>query len=75
MNGLEVCRCRVDQAMVRHVALILLAFVVLQHLRLHPKETLGETKDRLQREVMAKGWTPPSPLRGPVAASRVLIRC
>ncbi|MGC8947464.1 MAG: transposase [Anaerolineae bacterium] len=75
LSGLGACQCRVDQAMVRHMALVLLAFVVLQPLRLHPKETLGETKDRLQREVMAKGWTPPSPLRGPVAASRVLIGC
>lgn len=73
--GLGACQCRVDQAMVRHVALVLLAFIVLQRLRLHPKETLGEVKDRLQREVMAGGRMPPSPLRGKIAASQVLIGC
>ena len=48
-SGLAACRCRVDQALVRHVAFVMIAFVVLQRLRRHPKETLGEVKDRLHR--------------------------
>ena len=31
--GLEACQCRVDQAMVHHVGLVLLTFVVLQMMR------------------------------------------
>jgi len=74
-SGLGACQCRVDQAMVRHIALAFLAFVVLQRLRRHPKETLGEVKDRLQREVMTGGVAAPPPLRGKVVASQVLIGC
>jgi SRSO17 transposase len=66
-SGLGACQCRVDQAMVRHVAFVLIAFVVLQRLRLRPKETLGEVKDRLQRRVMTNGARPPAPLKGKVA--------
>ena len=60
--GLAACQCRVNQALVRHVALALIAFVVLQQLRLRPKETLGEVKDRLQREVITSGLAAPRPL-------------
>jgi hypothetical protein len=66
-NGLAACQCRVDQALVRHVALAFIGFVVLQRLRLHPKETLGEAKDRLQREAMTGGLPAPAPLKGKVA--------
>src|SRR5262249_45754024 len=50
--GLEACQCRVSQAMERHVALVLLAFVVLQQLRLDPSETGGEVKRRLHLSVI-----------------------
>jgi SRSO17 transposase len=52
-SGLAACQTRGDQALVRHVACVLIAAIALQQLRLHPKETLGEVKDRLQREAMA----------------------
>jgi putative transposase len=71
-SGLAACQCRVDQAMVRHVAFVLLAFIVLQRLRLHPKETLGEVKDRLQREVMSGGLPVPETLKGKVAVQQLL---
>jgi len=52
LAGLEACQCRVSQAMERHVALVLLAFVVLQQLRLAPSETVGEVKRRLHLTVI-----------------------
>jgi SRSO17 transposase len=70
-SGLAACQCRVDQALVRHVALVLIAFVILQRLRLHPKETLGEVKDRLQRELITGGLPAPRPLRGKVALAQL----
>ena len=54
------------------VAFVLIAFVALQWLRLHPKETLGEVKDRLQREVMTNGVAAPKPLSGRVAINQLL---
>ena len=71
-SGLAACQCRVDQALVRHVALVLIAFVVLQRLRLHPKETLGEVKERLQRELFTGGMPAPAPLQGKVPAAQLL---
>ena len=41
LSGLGACQCRIDQAMVRHVAFALITFTVLQVLRLSPKEALG----------------------------------
>ena len=70
--GLAACQCRVDQAMVRHVAFVLIAFIVLQRLRRHPEETLGEVKDRLQREVMTGGLPAPVSLKGKVATNQLL---
>jgi hypothetical protein len=58
--------------LVRHVALALIGFVLLQRLRLHPKETLGEVKDRLQREVMTGGLPALEPLGGKVATAHLL---
>lgn len=52
LAGLGACQCRVPQAMERHVALVLLAFVVLQQARLDPSETVGEVKRRLQLAVI-----------------------
>jgi hypothetical protein len=69
--GLAACQSRVNQAMVRHVAFVLIAFIVLQRLRLHPKETLGEVKDRLQRNVFTGGLPAPRPLQGKVATSQL----
>ena len=66
-SGLAACQCRANQALVRHVAFVLIAFIVLQQLRLHPKETLGEVKDRLQLEAMTGGLPVPEPLKGKVA--------
>ena len=61
--GLGACQCWVDQALVRHVALVFLAFVVLQVLRRAPRETAGAVKARWQDEVLRDGQTPPPPLR------------
>ncbi len=50
--------CCVNQTLVRHVAL------VLQRLRLHPKEISGEVKARLQRELFTGGMSPLFPFAG-----------
>jgi hypothetical protein len=55
LAGLSACQCRVPQAMERHVALVLLAFVVLQQARLDPSETVGEVKRRLHLAVIQDG--------------------
>lgn len=72
LAGLGACQCRVDQAMVRHVALCLMTFTVLQLLRLRPEETLGEVKERLQQQVISGGMQPPTPLRGKVPRTELL---
>ena len=61
--GLAAGQCWVDQALVRPVALVFLAFVVLQVLRRAPQETVGAVKARWQGEVLRDGQTPPPPLR------------
>lgn len=61
--GLEACQCWVDQAMVRHVALVLLTFVVLQLLRRSANEPVGTVKERWQLAVIRAGEAPPTPLR------------
>jgi hypothetical protein len=61
--GLEACQCWVDQAMVRHVALVLLTFVVLQLLRRSASEAVGAVKERWQLAVIRAGEAPPRPLR------------
>lgn len=63
LAGLGACQCWVDQALVRHVALVFLAFVVLQVLRRDPQETVGAVKTRWQGEILRDGQTPPHPLR------------
>lgn len=65
--GLEACQARLDQALVRHVAFVLLTFVVLQVLRRHPEETLGAVKERLQLEVVRGHAAPSAPLRAKAA--------
>jgi SRSO17 transposase len=59
---LEACQCWVDQAMVRHVALVLLTFVTLQLLRHSPDEPVGTVKERWQVAVIQDGERPPPPL-------------
>jgi hypothetical protein len=61
--GLEASQCRVDQAMVRHVSLVLLAFVVLQMMRRSPEESVGSLKERWQLEVIRDGESPPRLLK------------
>jgi hypothetical protein len=61
--GLEACQCWVDQAMVRHVGLVLLTFVVLQLLRTTPTESVGAVKERWQLAVLCDGEVAPPPLR------------
>jgi DDE superfamily endonuclease len=63
LAGLAACQAWVDQALVRHVALVFLAFVVLQLLRRDPQETAGAVKARWQAEVLRDGQAPPPPLR------------
>jgi hypothetical protein len=69
--GLEACQCWTDQAMVRHVALVLLGFVVLQRLRIHPGEPLAQVKERWQLAVTRQGELPPPPLKACPAHLRV----
>lgn len=61
--GLEACQCWVDQAMIRHVALVLLGFVVLQIMRIHPAETVAAVKQRWLLEMVRAGQSPPAPLK------------
>ena len=61
--GLATWQGWVDQAMVRHVALVCLTFVALQLLRRDPQETVGAVKARWHDEVLRDGQTPPPPLR------------
>jgi hypothetical protein len=60
--GLGACQCFTDAAMVRHVALVLLTFVVLQQLRLDPTESISAVKERWQLGITCQGERPPSPL-------------
>jgi hypothetical protein len=57
--GLEACQCRVDQAMVCHVGLVLLTFVVLQMMVRSPGESVGGVKERWQLRIAQNGESPP----------------
>jgi DDE superfamily endonuclease len=61
--GLGACQCWTDQAMVRHVGLVLIGFVVLQQLRTHPSESLAAVKERCQLAITRQEEPPPAPLR------------
>lgn len=61
--GLGACQGWVDQAMVRHVGMVLLAFVVLQWLRLTPEESLAAVKERWQLAALQHGQAALAPLR------------
>ena len=71
LAGLEACQCWADPALVRHVALVFLTFVVLQRLRHDPQETVGAVKGYWQGEVLRDGQAPPPPLRAAPLAFRV----
>jgi hypothetical protein len=57
--------------MVRHIALVLLAFVVLQRLRLDPAEPIATVKERWQLAITRQQERPPAPLKGCPAHLRV----
>ena len=61
--ALGACQCFTDAAMVRHVALVLLAFVVLQQLRHDPSESIAAVKERWQLTITRQGQPPPIPLK------------
>jgi hypothetical protein len=61
--GLGACQCWTDAAMVRHVALVLVGFVVLQQLRLDQTESGAAVKERWQLTVTRQGEQPPAPLK------------
>ena len=63
LAGLATCQSYVDQAMVRHVALVMVSYVVLQLLRTDPSETVDGVKERWQLQVLTGGMAPPQPLR------------
>jgi SRSO17 transposase len=60
--ALEACQCWCNQAFVRHVALVLLAFVALQRLRQRPDECVSQVKHRWQLAVIQQGERRPAPL-------------
>jgi hypothetical protein len=62
-TGLETCHCWTDVALVRHVGVVFLTFVVLQLLRVTPDECVGAVKERWQLAVLRDGEVPPAPLR------------
>jgi hypothetical protein len=62
-TGLGACQCYTDAAMVRHVGLVLLGFVVVQHLRTHPGESVAAVKERWQLTLTHQGQPPPAPLK------------
>jgi hypothetical protein len=61
--SLEACQCWADVALVRHVSLVFLTFVVLQLLRQLHTESVGAVKERWQLAVIQAGEVPPAPLR------------
>jgi hypothetical protein len=61
--SLEACQCWADVALVRHVSLVFLTFVVLQSLRQSHNESVSAVKERWQLAVIQAGEVPPAPLR------------
>jgi hypothetical protein len=61
--SLEGCQCWADVALVRHVGLVFLTFVVLQLLRHSGGESVGAVKERWQLAVIQAGEGSPAPLR------------
>jgi hypothetical protein len=56
--GLEACQCWVDQALVRHVARGLVAFVVVHLLRQTTDEPVAAVKERWQVQLVRDGEVP-----------------
>lgn len=61
--SLQACQCWADVALVRHVSLVFLTFVVLQLLRNSADESVGAVKERWQLAVIQAGEAPPASLR------------
>lgn len=61
--SLQACQCWADVALVRHVSLVFLTFVVLQMLRNSADESVGAVKERWQLAIIQAGEVPPAPLR------------
>lgn len=61
--SLQACQCWADVALVRHVSLVFLTFVVLQMLRNSADESVGAVKERWQLAIIQAGDIPPAPLR------------
>ena len=61
--SLEACQAWTDSSWVRHVALVLLAFVVLQRMRLSTAESVAAVKERCQLHVLRDGQSPLPPIR------------
>lgn len=72
LAGLGACQCRVAQAMERHVALVLLTFVVLQLARLDLSETVGEAKRRLHLAVIQGDQTMPDRSSGSLEKDKIM---
>jgi DDE superfamily endonuclease len=70
--GLGACQCWTDAAMVRHVALVLVAFVVLQQLRVDPSEPIAAVKQRWQLAIIRQSELPPPPLNARPAHLRAM---
>jgi hypothetical protein len=71
--GIGACQCRVAQAMERHVALVLLTFVVLQLARLDLSETVGEAKRRLHLTVIQGDQTTPDRSIGSLEKGKIMV--
>lgn len=61
LAGLEACQCRLPEAVERHIALVLLAFVALQMSKENPSETAGQVKERFHL-LSITGTLPPPQL-------------
>jgi len=62
-TGLGACQCYSDAAMVRHVGLVLVGLVVLQHRCTHPSESLAAVKEQWRLTLTHQGQPPPAPLK------------
>jgi hypothetical protein len=74
--GLGACQCWTDQAMVRHVALVLVGLVVLQQLRVDPAESIAAVKQRWQLAITRQGEPSPAPSKpAPLISARPRNSC
>lgn len=61
--GREACHWWADVAVVRHIVLVLVTFVVLHILRRSPNEAVGTVTEHWQLALLRAGENPPEPLR------------